>query len=450
MPSLPTLSGLPGLAVLRAMGRDRSLLAGLAAMHKHLGNAFQITLPGFKPIVFVGPESNRHILVSNRDDFLWRTEGDPVTALLRHGLLVEDGESHDCLRGLMEPTLQRAQVNGHIDGFWSCTGAVTDSWADGSAVDMLVEMRKVALLILMETLFAVDFRPDLARLWRPILRSIEYISPGAWLVWPGAPRPGFQKDLAELDDYLYGIIQARRASYTKTGTLGDDLLSVLVGHSQTHPEMNDDLIRDQLLTMLIAGHDTSTALLAWALYLLGTHPDALNEASNEARRVLTDDLPTPEQLRELTFLDTILKETLRLYPPIHVGNRRAAGDVEVEGYPVPKDNRVMYSIYLTHRDPAHWDDPDTFCPARFDRAQTKSGPPAFAYLPFGGGPRNCIGATFAQVEAKAVLGKVLRDFDLELLSGRVHEHMGATLEPRPGVKMRVRRTTSIFWTEREQ
>ncbi len=423
MPSLPTLSGLPGLAVLRAMGRERSLLAGLAAMRQHLGNAFQITLPGFNPVVFVGPESNRHILVSGREDFLWRTESDPVTALLRHGLLVEDGASHDCLRGLMEPPLQRGPVNGHIAAFWNCTAAITDGWADGSTQDMLVEMRKVALLILMETLFAVDFRPDLERLWQPILRSIEFISPGVWLVWPGAPRASHKKELDELDAYLYGIIRDRRAAYAESGQLGDDLLSVLVGHA----EMDDDLIRDQLLTMLIAGHDTSTALLAWALYLLGEHPDALAQAQAEARATLSDQLPTPEALKELTFLDTVIKETLRLYPPIHVGNRRAADEIEVKGYPVHKDNRVMYSIYLSHRDPAHWDAPDDFCPARFDRSQTKNSPPAFAYLPFGGGPRNCIGAAFAQVEAKAVLGKILRDFDLKLLPGRVHEHMGATL-----------------------
>ncbi|MBX3052248.1 MAG: cytochrome P450 [Caldilineaceae bacterium] len=436
MPSLPTLSGLPGLAVLRAMGRDRSLLAGLAAMRQHLGNAFQITLPGFKPIVFVGPETNRHILVTGRDDFLWRTESDPVTKLLRHGLLVEDGESHDCLRGVMEPTLQRAQVNGHIDAFWECTTTVTDGWTDGDTVDMLVEMRKAALLILMETLFAVDFRPDLERLWRPILASIEYISPGAWLVWPGAPRASRKAELAELDDYLYTIIRERRASCAETGQTGDDLLSVLVAH----PAMDDDLIRDQLLTMLIAGHDTSTALLAWALFMLGVHPDALAQATAEARAVLGPAPPTPEQLKELSFLDTVIKETLRLYPPIHVGNRRAGHDTEVEGYPVPQDNRVMYSIYLSHRDPEHWEQPDDFCPARFDRSEKGGTPPAFAYVPFGGGPRNCIGATFAQVEAKAVLGKILYDFDLELLPGRVHEHMGATLEPRPGVKMRVWRS----------
>ncbi len=439
MPSLPTLSGLPGLAVLRAMGRDRSLLAGLAAMRKHLGNAFQIILPGFKPIVLVGPENNRHILHTHRQDFLWRTESDPVSRLLRNGLLVADGELHDCLRNVMEPTLLRGPVHGHIPAFWSCTASITESWTEDGVVDMLVEMRKAALLILMETVFAVDFRPEMERLWLPVIRSVEYIAPGAWLLWPGMPRPGYKKDIAALDEYLFRIIRERRVSYAETGELGDDLLSVLVGHQENGEGMDDDLIRDQLMTMVVAGHDTSTALLAWALYLLGCHPDALSQAQAEARSVLTNDPPTPEQLRELTYLDTVLKETLRLYPPLPVGNRRAAHDTEVGGYPVPQDNRVMFPIYLTHRDPALWDDPESFCPARFDRSQGASAPPAFAYIPFGGGSRNCVGATFAQVEAKAVLGKVLRDFDLELLPGKVHPHMATTLEPRPGVKMRVRK-----------
>ena len=439
MPSLPTLSGLPGLAALRAIVRERSILAGLAAMHKYLGEAFQITLPGFKPVVFVGPESNRHILVNGREDFRWRTESDPVVKLLRHGLLVEDGEDHACMRAVMEPTLQRSAVNGHIDAFWECTASISDGWADGETVDMLVEMRKVALLILTETVFDVDFRPEMERLWRPVIRSVEYIAPGPWLLWPDIPRPGYKKDLAVLDEYLYRIIRERRAAYAQTGKLGDDLLSVLVGHQENGEGLDDDLIRDQLLTMIVAGHDTSTALLAWALYMLGSHPEALAAAQTEARAVLNDEAPTPDQLKELTFLDTVLKETLRLYPPLPVGNRRAAQETEVRGYPIPQDNRVMFPIYLTHRDPDLWDDPESFCPARFDRSQGASTPPAFAYIPFGGGPRNCIGATFAQVEAKAVLGRILHDYDLELLPGAVHSHMGTTLEPRPGVNMRVQR-----------
>jgi hypothetical protein len=148
---------------------------------------------------------------------------------------------------------------------------------DGQVVDMLVEMRRAALLILMGTLFKVDFRPDIDRLWPAILKTLKYISPGLWLLWPGAPRPGYAAALQAFDDYLYGIIDQRRQDVGET----DDLLGSLIAAG-----LDDDLIRDQLITMLIAGHDTSTALLAWALYLLGRHPEALAQAQVEVDAVL--------------------------------------------------------------------------------------------------------------------------------------------------------------------
>ena len=216
---------------------------------------------------------------------------------------------------------------------------------------------------------------------------------------------------------------------------------VVVSQLVRSPGMSDDLIRDQILTMLIAGHDTSTALLAWVLYLLGVHPATLTELQAEVDSVLgaQDEPPTADQLNELTLLDQVIKETLRLYPPIHIGNRHATEDMIVCGYHVPEGTRVMYSIYLSHRDKEYWEDPDAFCSARFARGAEEKTPP-FTYLPFGGGPRNCIGAAFAQVEARTVLARLLQRFDLELLNGdQIHPHMGATLEPRPGGSMRVKR-----------
>jgi cytochrome P450 len=148
--------------------------------------------------------------------------------------------------------------------------------------------------------------------------------------------------------------------------------------------------------------------------------------------------PTADDAGQLAYLEQIIKEALRLYPPIHVGNRIAPADTQVCGYRVPAETRVMISIYLTHRDREHWQEPHCFRPERFDRA-IRHGRPALAYVPFGGGPRNCIGATFAQVESKVVLARILQRFDLRLVGQDIHPHMGATLEPRPGVNMRVRR-----------
>jgi cytochrome P450 len=301
-------------------------------------------------------------------------------------------------------------------------------------MDMLDEMRRIALLVLMGTLYQTNFDPVIDQLWNAVLKTIQYISPGLWILWNQVPRPGYAKALREIDDYLYQIIRVRRANPID----GDDLLSLLVRRS----DMDDDLIRDQLLTMLIAGHDTSTALLSWVLYLLGKHPEAMSQLEAEVMR--TDDQApvTIESLTKLSFMDQVIDETLRLYPPIHLGSRLTADDIEFQGYRLPRNTRVMYSIYLTHRLPQYWDNPSAFRPERFAIR-----PLPYTYLPFGGGPRNCIGAAYAQAEAKIILMRILQRYHLELLPRPVHAHMGATLEPRPGVWMRVqkrKRLTSVF------
>lgn len=458
---LPIAESEQGLTILKGLLKERSLLAALSLMREHVGPIFQITLPKFRPAVVIGPEPNRELLVNKRQEFSWRNESDPVVKLLRHGVLVVDGEEHDQLRAIMDPPLHRRNVIPHIPDFWRYTNNVIDDWEDGGTVDMLVEMRKVALLILMGTMFQVDFAPDMERLWQPILKAIAYISPGFWIMAPNMPRPGYQKHLDVLDTYLYETIRDRRAELANgKSTVEGDLLAKLINEG-----LDDDLIRDQLLTMLIAGHDTSTALLAWVWYLLGTNPEAMVQAKAEVDSVISEqwpvdseqstghasrithpgteqgrsNAPTIEQLNQLTYLDMVIKEALRLYPPIHVGNRRALDDMELAGYDVPQDTRVMYSIYLSHRDERYWNEPEQFCPHRFDKSQAQQGErPPMTYVPFGGGPRNCIGAAFAQVESKVVLARILQRFDLELLNGdKIKPHMGATLEPRPGVLMRV-------------
>jgi cytochrome P450 len=426
---LPKADGQVGLNILRQLAVTGSPLVALELMQQHVGNLFQIQAPGFQPAVMAGPEHNRHLLLTDRQEYLWRTETDPVTELLRRGVLVLDGEEHDRVRACMEPTMLRRPTLAHIATMLQSTDWVVDQWQDRQPYDMLVEMRKIALLILIGSLFGVDFRPDLNRLWGPILRAIDYISPGLWIISHKLPRRRYRKELAELDGYLYDLIRQRRGESSPP----DDLLTRLV----ESPDMDDDLIRDQLLTMLIAGHDTSTALFAWMLYLLGEHADAMQRVEAEVAAVLNGASPAAEHLNQLHYLDLVTRETLRLYPPIHIGNRKAVRDINLPEGTIPQDNRVMYSIYLSHRDPAHWENPGVFDPERFER---QAAMPAFTYVPFGGGPRNCIGATFAQIEAKVVMARLFQKVRLTLLPGqKIHAHMGATLEPRPGVKMTVAR-----------
>jgi cytochrome P450 len=427
---LPTVDKSNAQPILKALATQRSLLAGMEAMHRELGDIFEITMPGFKPVVLSGPSAARELLVENRDQFKWRVENDPVTRLLRHGVLVEDGDSHDRLRSYMQPALKRSEIERYLPEMLACTDSVISSWEDGSTKDMLVEMRKLALMILMQTLFSVDIRPDLERLWEPILRVLKFISPGLWIVKPDMPRPGYQTAIDTIDDYLYAIIRQRRTEESGNEDMLSDLLS--------RDDMDDDLVRDQMLTMLIAGHDTSTALLSWVLYLLSEHPQVMNAVQQEVDQVLLGEALDVNSIGRMHYLEQVIKETLRLYPPIHAANRVAGSDTRLHGCPVGKGQRVMFSYYLTHRDTKTWEDPEHFDPERFARDRSRK-PIPLSYLPFGGGPRNCIGAAFAQSEAKIILARILQQINLEPVGNKIKTHMGATLEPKPGVRLRVSR-----------
>ena len=279
---------------------------------------------------------------------------------------------------------------------------------------MLVEGRKIALLIIMNALFSVDAWDDLPTIWTPILKAIEYISPGPWIFWRKIPRPGFRKHLKQLDEYLYRIIRDRRAAPAK-----HDLLQHLMDAG-----LDDDRIRDQMLTMLIAGHDTSTALLAWTFVLLGQHPDIHSRLVHEI-----------DTMDKSPLLDQVIKESLRLYPPIHIGNRIVAEELDFDGNKIPSGERMFYSIYLTHRDPAVWENADQFCPERFSHGRKT---PPFAYVPFGGGPVFVYRIRIRSSRSEIGDHAIVKEFFFRVLNAnQIRAHMGATLEPRPGVLMKV-------------
>ncbi|MBL8062631.1 MAG: cytochrome P450 [Anaerolineales bacterium] len=413
------ISAETGRAALRALIQERSPLGPLKVMARHVGRFFQIPLSFFRPYVVFGPESNRKVLVTERNKVLWRNT-DPVTDILNRGVLIVDGEEHDRYRELMEPALHPSTLAGYTPMILAYTERVSSQWKDGDVVDMLVEGRKIALLIIMDALFSKDVWDDLPHIWKPILKAIEYISPGAWILWRKMPRPSFRKPLKMLDAYLFGIIEERR----KQKGARNDLLQHLIDAG-----LSDQIIRDQMLTMMIAGHDTSTALFAWVFAMLGQHPQIHQKLVNEV-----------DALEKSPLLDHVIKETLRMYPPIHIGNRRMAQDMEFAEGTVPAGERLFYSIYLTHHDESIWEDAERFCPERF--AQGRKTPP-FSYVPFGGGPRACIGAAFGQAEARLVLSYLLKRYTFEFTGHAIRPYMGATLEPSPGVRMKVTRRTVI-------
>jgi cytochrome P450 len=418
-----------GLLALRAMMKERHPLAAMEVFHARLGDIFQVDLPGFRPVVMVGPEAARFVLVQAREDLRWRNERDPVTDLLGHGVLVEDGESHDRLRGLMAPSLHRRMLQDYTAIMHSSIREVVDTWRPGETVDMLVEMRKIALLILARSLFGESFSDQIKLLWSSILGVIQYISPGLWMLLPRLPRPQYQRSIQRMDTYLFELIRRRRQELATQASQASDMLATLIESG-----LEDSLIRDQLLTMLIAGHDTSTALLSWTWYLLGSHPEELERVAGEVVAIKGSSIEADHAIKQLPGLDRVLTEALRLYPPIHLGSRVAARELEFQGYHIPADTRVIYSIYLTQRHPDHWEQPAHFDPDRHLPGR-RSAP--YTWIAFGGGPRNCIGAAFGRVESLLVMSHILARYHVELVERNVHPHMGATLEPRPGVRMRV-------------
>lgn len=418
-----------GAAALRALVKENSLLEALRAFHLEMGDVFQLRMGAFQPIVMAGPEASHFLLVEARDRFSWRPVGDPVAQLLNRGLLVTDGEEHDELRRRLRPPLHKGRLEDYLPAMVRWTDHVSDEWEAQRPLELLTEMRKIALLILFDALYAYDFSARLPELLPSIESLLAYISPGPWLLAPWLPRPGYGKAIGEVDKFLYELIEERRAEWTA----GEDMLSSLAAD----PSLSTARVRDQLLTIMIAGHDTSTAQLAWTLILLAQHPEVYMRVVAEIDDVLGGEPPNAAGLEGLSYLDQVLAESLRLYPPIHMGNRIAKDDMRFRGRWIPAGSRVVYSIYLTHRDPKHWPEPATFDPTRF--APGAGGErPAYAYLPFGGGPRNCLGMAFARVEAKAVLGRLLQRFEVGELLTPVRQHMGATLEPGPDVRMSVR------------
>jgi cytochrome P450 len=416
---IPKPDGLVSLGALRAMLAERSVMAAFSAFHAQLGDVFRLTLPGFNPVVLVGPEANEWVLVKEQPHLQWRSENDPIAQLLRHGLLVEDGPIHDAPRAVMNPALYKPALPAYVEAMVRATDAVVSTWRSGQHIDLLDEMRKIALLIVYDTLFRHDVGPEVGELWASMLRLLRFISPGLWMLWAGAPQRGYEAARRQVDAQLFGVLTRRRA------TLSDDdldLVALLI-----RAGYDDDLIRDQMMTMVVAGHDTTTALLAWVWVMLGQHPAVLARLRDEIGGVLGDDAPAMDGLRRLGYLDQVIRETLRLYPPAHLGSRIARQDLQFDGYPIPAGSRVIYSIFLTHRLPRLWDAPEEFRPDRFAGGWH---PPKFTYLPFGGGPRLCIGASFGEHMAAIVLARTLQKAELAIDTGKAHLHMGATIEPR--------------------
>jgi cytochrome P450 len=356
--------------------------------------------------------------------------------VLGKGLLTSEGEFWLRQRRLIQPVFVRNRIAGYAPAMVAAARRVTGSWRPGERHDIMVEMMRLTLQIAAKTLFdadvgdeAHDIAAALQVLQENFLKRFNTLVPlPIWV--PTAANRRLRRAVRRLDDILFGFIRQRRAQKIDRG----DLLSLLLNaRDEAGSGMTDRQVRDEAMTLFLAGHETTALALSWAWYLLAQDPAVEDKLATEVRDVLGERDPTVDDCPRLKFTEMVALEAMRLYPPAYVIGREALTDCNVGGYQVPRGTTVMMSQWVVHRDPQLYAEAERFRPERWAEDATRT-MPRFAYFPFGGGPRLCIGNTFAMMELVLVLAAIAQRFRFRLQSGHDVTPMPTfTLRPRPGI-----------------
>ena len=437
----PPGSGRFDFALTKRMAHDP--LPILLDHYERYGPIFSIRMLHAKVVFMIGPEANSYVTVTHPQNFHWRegSFGDLIP-LLGDGLLTIDGGYHDRARRIMMPAFHREQIEAAVATMTAEAQAAIGRLEAGRVADIYAWARNLAMRIAMRALLGLD--PDEAGKGAAAAAHFERAL-GFYgteyhlrlLRGPRSPWRRLMRSRAALDRIVGEEIARRRAAADSDR---HDILSLLLSARDADGSgFSDEEVRDQLMTLMFAGHDTSTSTLSFLFYELARNPRALAELQAEQDRVLGGEPPTPAQLeRELPYLEMVVDEVLRLYPPAWIGPRRAVRDFEFEGATVPAGAHVNYCSWASHRLPEVFPEPEAFIPERFER-ERKAALPRGAYVPFGGGSRICIGKRFGQTEVKLVATMLLQRLRLERLPGRrVTVRQMPTLSPDGGLAMRVR------------
>jgi cytochrome P450 len=415
----------------------------LLPLYSEYGPIFSVRLLHAQSVFMLGPEANHFILVEHPEHFHWRegSFGDLIP-LLGDGLLTIDGAYHDRARQIMMPAFHREQIIAAVKTMQREAEEAMAGWQPGDVVDVYHWARNLAMRIAMRALLGLD--PDDggkgALAAEHFERALGFYGIDFHMRLMRGPRSPWRRMNASrkvLDEIVFGEISERRR---RPDAERLDILSLLLGaEAEDGSRLSDQEVRDQVMTLMFAGHDTSTSTISFMLYELARNPGALARLQSEQDEILQDESPSSEQLeRELPQLEMTVDETLRLYPPAWIGPRRAVSEFEFGGCHVPAGAYVNYSSWASHRLPDVFPHPEAFIPERFER-ERKAALPRGAYVPFGGGSRICIGKRFGQTEVKLVTTMVTQRFRLELVPG--HEmtiRQMPTLSPKDGLPMVVR------------
>ncbi|MFN0063807.1 MAG: cytochrome P450 [Myxococcaceae bacterium] len=392
-------------------------------------------------LLAVHPDGVRHVLQENARNYTKQTPGfDVVRELLGQGLLTSDGEFWLRQRRLVQPAFHRAHLAAFGPLMVDCAETQVAEWLTDAqrraSVDVAEGCAKMALRIASRALFGIDVADQADEIGVALAcvlssgrdRMMRLVRFPLWLPTPAHQR--LAQAVRSLEQVVTRIVDSRRG---QEGTGSDVLSRLLAARDEDGQGMSPKQVRDEILTLLLAGHETTANALAWTLGLLSRHPDTRRRLSDEVRAVLGERPATVEDVPQLEFTRRVLAEALRLFPPAWIFSRAPIAKDTVCGTDVNPGDIIVVSPYVTHRDPRFWEDPEGFDPDRF------ATPPArFAYFPFGGGPRLCVGQNFAEQELALALVTVVRRAQLDLLPGaRLVPEPAITLRPRGGLRMSV-------------
>ena len=403
------------------------------------------------------PDAIRHVLVDNNKNYTKSRNYHGLKLVLGEGLVTSEGDHWRRQRKLAQPAFHRDRLASFAQTMVADTSALLDRWAakDGEVMDVHAEMMRLTFRIVGRTLFSTDVEGESERIGPAITVAMHHANDYAESlvrIPPWVPTPGnfrFKRAMRDLDELVLRIIGERRAAKgagdasPSLAAGPHDLLSMLMDarDEETRAQMTDRQLRDEVLTLVLAGHETTANLLTWTWYLLSKHPDAARRVYAEVRAVLGERKPALEDLPKLTYTTMVINESMRLLPPVWAFERQAIAADTLGGFDVPAGAIVGIAPYCLHRHPRYWENPEGFDPERFAQGRGE-GRPRYAYLPFGGGPRQCIGNGFAMMEAQIILAMIAQRHRLELVAGHpVELEPTVTLRPKHGMRMTLRAQT---------
>ena len=425
-----------------ALAVTRRPLAFLPSLAKEYGDAAAFHI-GKQPIILLShPDQIRDVLVTNARQFHKGRGLERAKVLLGEGLLTSEDEHHLRQRRLAQPAFHRARITAYGDTMAAFAERRARRWVDGEVMDVSREMAAYTLAVVGKTLFDADIEGEAHEIGQALAAAIAafnftVLPLGEWLLklpLPAARR--FARGRDRLDATIYKMIAERRQSGRDSG----DLLSMLLLAHDTEGDgsgMSDRQLRDEAMTLLLAGHETTANLLTWAFYLLSQNPEAEARLHGELEALGKSSLGAAD-VQRLPYTRAVIAETMRLYPPAWIVGRRAMSEYHVGGARIPPRAIVLMSQWIVHRDPRWWPDAELFQPERWLAGGSALDPsrPKFSYFPFGAGPRVCIGEQFAWMEGTLGLAAFARQWRLRVADGhRVVPQPIITLRARHGMRM---------------